>query len=105
MDRPRRRPLFVDRRFVQTGPTVQQQASPHDVELRHIDRKRNRFRVYALTTCRTLFGELALMITWGRIGSRLRVRCESFAEAAALVRRRDELLARRRRHGYVAPAR
>jgi predicted DNA-binding WGR domain protein len=44
----------------------------------------------------TLFGELDLVIEWGRIGARLRQRAEPFSDA-----RWNELLARRRRHGYA----
>jgi predicted DNA-binding WGR domain protein len=45
---------------------------------------------------------VCLRIVWGRIGNRrLRERSEVFADRAALLRRRDELLDRRSRHGYV----
>ena len=74
-----------------------------DVELRLVNPVENRFRLYRLTECRTLFGELCLRIVWGRIGSRRRrERSEIFADRAALERRREELLGRRRRHGYVS---
>lgn len=76
-----------------------------DVELRLIDPGKNRFRIYGLTECRTLFGELCLRIVWGRLGNRrLRERSETFVDRAALARRRRELLGRRRRHGYVPTA-
>jgi predicted DNA-binding WGR domain protein len=74
-----------------------------DVELRLVDPSRNRFRIYGLAECRTLFGELCLRIVWGRIGNRrLRERSETFTDRASLVRRRRELLGRRERHGYVS---
>ena len=74
-----------------------------DLELRLVDSAKNRFRIYGLTECRTLFGELCLRIVWGRIGNRRpRERSEVFADHSALERRRDELLSRRRRHGYVS---
>jgi predicted DNA-binding WGR domain protein len=74
-----------------------------DVELRLVDPSRNRFRIYGLTECRTLFGELCLRIVWGRIGNRrLRERSETFPDRPSLVRRRRELLGRRERHGYVS---
>ena len=74
-----------------------------DFELRLIDPLKNRFRVYGLTECRTLFGEVCLRIVWGRIGNRrLREKSEVFRDRAALLRRRDELLGLRRRHGYVS---
>jgi len=82
-----------------------------DLELRLVDPAKNRLRIYGLTECRTLFGELCLRIVWGRIGNRRpRERTEVFEDRGALERRREELLGRRRRHGYVsttprAPAR
>ncbi len=74
-----------------------------DLELRLVDPAKNRFRIYGITECTTLFGELCLRIVWGRIGNRRpRERSEVFADRIALERRREELLGRRRRHGYVS---
>lgn len=76
---------------------------PEDLELRSIDPSKNRYRVYGITECRTLFGELCLRIVWGRLGARrMRERSEVFPDRTALRQRRDELLAQRRRHGYVS---
>jgi predicted DNA-binding WGR domain protein len=73
-----------------------------DVELRLIEPAQNRYRVYRLTECRTLFGELCLRVVWGRIGHRRhRERSEVFATGEARTARRDALLLRRERHGYV----
>jgi predicted DNA-binding WGR domain protein len=70
--------------------------------LRLVDPTRNRFRVYGLTECRTLFREPCLRIVWGRLGTRpLRERLETFENREALAQRREELLTRRRRHRYV----
>jgi predicted DNA-binding WGR domain protein len=72
-----------------------------DIELRLVDPAKNKFRLYGLTECRTLFGELCLRVAWGRIGHRrLQERSEVFDDESQLQRRRAELLARRRRHGY-----
>lgn len=72
-----------------------------DIELRLIDPSKNRYRLYGLTECRTLFGELCLRVVWGRIGHRkLRERSETFDGVGELEARRAELLARRRQHGY-----
>lgn len=77
-------------------------ADASDLELRLVDPAKNARRIYGLTECVTLFGELCLRIVWGRIGNRrLRERSELFTDRAALVRRRKELLDRRQRHGYV----
>ena len=72
-----------------------------DVELRSIDPARKRFRFYAMTASRTLFGELCLVITKGRIGHRLQQRTELFPDEPALLRRRKELFVRRIRNGYL----
>ena len=72
-----------------------------DIELKLVDPSRNRHRHYAITETRTLFGEPCLVITWGRIGRRCRVRTEVFTSREDLAQRRDELLERRRQHGYV----
>jgi predicted DNA-binding WGR domain protein len=79
-----------------TGPAM---------ELRSIDPTRRRSRRYHMAECRTLFGERALLITWGRIGAPPRVRFETFASSAKLVERREELLARRNAHGYEVTSR
>ena len=72
------------------------------IELRQIDPARRRFRRYRITECRSLFGEPCLLIEWGGIGRPGRLRSEAVASAATLANRKRELLARRRRHGYVA---
>lgn len=71
------------------------------IELRQIDPARRRFRRYRITECRSLFGEPCLLIEWGGVGRPGRLRSEAFASPAALGARKRELLARRRRHGYV----
>lgn len=70
------------------------------LELRSIDSSRRRARRYHLAECRSLFGEAGLLITWGRIGARARVRIETFATFGELAERGEELLARRNAHGY-----
>jgi predicted DNA-binding WGR domain protein len=74
------------------------------VEFRQVDPGRHRFRKYLLSQQRTLFGQMDLVIHWGRIGQRLRMRCETFADLASLEHRCDELAELRRQHGYVAVA-
>lgn len=73
---------------------------PPELELRQIDPSRGRARRYHLARSRSLFGECAILITWGRIGRPARVRMETFANEAKLRARWRELLARRHAHGY-----
>ena len=70
-------------------------------ELRQIDVGRNRFRRYHMSECCSLFGELGLLIAWGRIGRAPRVRVEIFLSAARRQARWTELLTRRDQHGYA----
>lgn len=74
------------------------------LEFRHVDPTRNCFRRYVLSEQRTLFGAVDLVIRWGRIGSPLRMRCETFHDRAELEQRRDELSHVRRLHGYEVVA-
>lgn len=70
------------------------------LEFRQIDPARRRARRYHLSECRSLFGERAILIVWGRIGRPARARLETFETDAKLRRRWNELLARRKAHGY-----
>lgn len=70
-------------------------------ELRQIDSSRGRARRYLVTECCTLFGERALLISWGRIRRPPRIRIETFASEAEVEARRRALLARRWAHGYA----
>jgi predicted DNA-binding WGR domain protein len=74
------------------------------MELHRIDPTKNCRRGYRLHETRTLFGELTLVIAWGRLGQRFRSRSELFPSDLLRARRREELLARRRRHGYTLVA-
>jgi predicted DNA-binding WGR domain protein len=70
------------------------------LEFRQIDPTRRRARRYHLCECRSLFGERAILIVWGRIGRPARARLETFETEAKLEDRWRELLARRKAHGY-----
>jgi predicted DNA-binding WGR domain protein len=71
------------------------------MELHRVDPTKNCRRGYRLHETRTLFGETALIIEWGRLGQRFRSRSEVFPSDALRAQRSKELLARRRRHGYT----
>lgn len=90
-----------DRRkhYLSVAPSLYPICAMPDIVLRLIDRRRNAFRVYAITESTTLFGEQCLIIRWGRIG-RSRSRTEVFDSDFARAERREELLTRRRQHGY-----
>ena len=71
------------------------------MELRSVDPSTNRYRFYRLVEQKTLFGETALVIHWGRLGQPMRSRTEVFPSEADRAERREALLGRRRRHGYA----
>ena len=71
------------------------------VRLFHVDPARNMARFYVLALQPTLFGEVALVREWGRIGSPGRVQVTAYAtpeEAEAAFRRVGHQKARR---GYM----
>ena len=70
------------------------------LELQQIDTARRRRRRYHLAPCQSLFGDVGLLITWGRMGKQPRVRLETFASDGARHARWQELVARRVSHGY-----
>lgn len=71
------------------------------IYLERVDPARNMARFYRLAVQPTLFGEWALILEWGRIGSPGRAReiwyaCEADAQAAHAA-----TLAKRLRRGYL----
>lgn len=71
------------------------------VHLRHVDPAKNMARFYVLALQPTLFGEVALVREWGRIGSPGRVQVTAYAtteEAEAALRRVER---QKERRGYI----
>lgn len=78
---------------------------PNDtILLRRIDPRRNMARYYALTLEPTLFGEVAVMRHWGRIGTRGRSKSCFLGPLEAAHTALHRQAARKKRRGY-APAR
>ena len=75
---------------------------PPPTTFKRTDLSKNLFRLYRMTPCTTLFGELCLRIEWGRQGRRLRARSEIFQSTLELERRLLQLVKVRKQHGYVA---
>ncbi|MBB3712379.1 putative DNA-binding WGR domain protein [Limimaricola variabilis] len=72
-----------------------------DIHLEKIDAARNCYRFYEISLAPDLFAEAALVVRWGRIGGRGRVRVAgsgSLREAQDMATR---LLRLRLRHGYA----
>ncbi len=70
------------------------------VRLTSVDPEANRFRAYTLSWRPTLWGDFALVQTWGRLGSPSRSRTTFFASRPMAQEAIVRLLRRRLRHGY-----
>ncbi len=70
------------------------------VRLTSVDPAANRFRAYGLSWRPTLWGDFALVQTWGRLGSPARSRTSFFASRPMAQEAIVWLLRRRLRHGY-----
>jgi predicted DNA-binding WGR domain protein len=60
----------------------------------------NRFRFYVLSIDETLFGDVALVREWGRIGTNGRRRLDLFDDRVRAFSSLEEWLERKRRRGY-----
>lgn len=65
------------------------------------DPDRNMARFYRIALAPTLFGEVALIRTWGRIGTVGQVRMETFGEAGDATLAGAKLERAKRRRGYA----
>ncbi len=74
------------------------------VRLTSVDPEANRFRAYTLSWRPTLWGDFALVQTWGRLGSPARSRTAFFAARPMAQETIVRLLRRRLRHGYRVAA-
>ena len=74
------------------------QAAP--VHLTRRDPNRNMARFYRIALAPTLFGEVALIRTWGRIGTAGQVRLETFGKAGDATLAGAKLERAKRRRGY-----
>lgn len=65
------------------------------------DAARNMARHYALSLQPTLFGELAIVRAWGRIGTRGQQKLLTFSSHSEATAKFEQLALRRRRRGYT----
>ena len=68
--------------------------------LRRIDAQRNMARYYALSIEPTLFGDVAVVRRWGRLGCHGRQIIEICADRAAACRAMERYAKAKRRRGY-----
>lgn len=74
------------------------------VYLHRIDPDRNMHRFYAASVQPTLFGDMAVMRCWGRIGHAGQIKTTTFEHATDAYRAFDRLVTAKRRRGYVPPS-
>jgi predicted DNA-binding WGR domain protein len=72
----------------------------HTVELLKVVPAENCYRRYRVSERALLCGGFELILEWGRIGARTRLKSQVFQTLAELQARREEVLAIRMRHGY-----
>ena len=70
------------------------------VHLERVDRGRNCFRFYTLALEPTLFGDIALITRWGRIGTRGRQRIRASGQRGEMGRVLADITHRKLRRGY-----
>lgn len=75
-------------------------ALPDPIRLARCDPERNMARFYVLALEPTLFGEVSLSRTWGRIGTRGQVMIATFDGVAEAGSAREKLERAKRRKGY-----
>ncbi|MEO8242351.1 MAG: WGR domain-containing protein [bacterium] len=83
-----------------------QPALPDPVHLTRVDASQNMARFYGISLQPTLFGEVAVLRQWGRIGTTGQCLAETFADLPTAAMAQDRLQRIKRRRGYavVSPA-
>ena len=77
---------------------------PFHLHFQRVDAHRNMARYYMLSIEATLFGDVAVVRSWGRIGRRGREKSDLFANEQDAASHFLELARKKRRRGYT-PAR
>ena len=71
-----------------------------DLHYQRIDPAQNMARYYSLSLQPTLFGEIALVRTWGRIGTMGQQKSSTFSDATDAVTALEKLARQKQRKGY-----
>ena len=72
--------------------------------LHRIDRDAKMARFYSIDIAPTLFGEVSVLRTWGRIGTHGHTSIETCATRSEAVLAADRTLRQKTRRGYAAPS-
>jgi predicted DNA-binding WGR domain protein len=74
---------------------------PYSISIRRLDPSKNMARFYRITIEQSLFGDVLLVKSWGRIGTRGRAKVYEFANDGQAVEEFLRTLSSKRRRGYV----
>lgn len=74
------------------------------VHLIHVNPELNMARFYGIDVQSTLFGEMSVLRSWGRIGTKGRAMMVTYENAAQATAALQKLDKQKRRRGYVAVA-
>lgn len=72
----------------------------HQLYWQRIDASRNMSRYYAVSVQPTLFGEIAVMRSWGRIGKAGGEKSETFSNEEQAIFRFQDIARRKCKRGY-----
>jgi predicted DNA-binding WGR domain protein len=73
---------------------------PSETVLHRVDPTQNMARFYSLSLQPTLFGEVSVVRAWGRIGTRGRMKIDSYPTGQDAATAFDHLEKLKRRRGY-----
>lgn len=85
-------------------PSCHDDCQPYHLYIERIDATKNMARYYALSIPPTLFGEVSLLRSWGRIACRGQQKIHLFQDERQAVSLFLELALQKRKRGYRARA-
>ena len=94
--------MSLDRRVASDDNLAMKPTEAKPVHLIHVNPERNMARFYGIDIQPTLFGEMSVLRSWGRIGTKGRGMMVTFEDAAQATDALVKLEKQKRRRGYVA---
>ena len=94
--------MSLDRPVVPIDNPAMQVPETRPVHLIHVNPELNMARFYGIEMQPTLFGEMSVLRSWGRIGTQGRGMMVTFEDAAQATEALKKLNKQKRRRGYVA---
>ena len=94
--------MSLDRSVTTTDNLVMKPTETMPVHLIHVNPELNMARFYGIEVQPTLFGEMSVLRSWGRIGTQARGMIVTYDDAAQASDALMKLEKQKRRRGYVA---